>query len=143
MKPATAYTDSSSRSVRMPDRRADSGVVTDGEDVAAPRGVAQDVHHHAIGDQHAHRAQREAGAEELDGLTRQDEDAGPCPTPRTVALPETYRSSAKKMLSVPRVTMNGGIRNRVMSQPLSRPQAVPKANPRSERQAAGHARTRR
>ena len=56
-------------------------------------------------------------------------------TPRTVALPDTYRSSAKKMLRVPRVTMNGGIRKRVMSQPLRRPHPVPNTKPR--RRATG------
>ncbi len=50
-------------------------------------------------------------------------------TPRTVALPETYRSSAKKMLRVPSVTMNGGILKRVIEP------AIEEAAPRAEQEA--------
>ena len=51
------------------------------------------------------------------------------------ALRETYRSSAKKMLSVPRVTMNGGSRRRVMSQPVE----APAGECRRERRRRGRA----
>jgi len=50
--------------------------------------------------------------------------------PSIVVEAETNRVSAKKMLSVPSVTMNGGNRRRVMSRPLRSPAAVPKMKPR-------------
>ena len=45
-------------------------------------------------------------------------------SPRTEAAPEMNRSSAKKMFSVPSVTMKGGRRSRVMRRPLSGPHAT-------------------
>ena len=57
--------------------------------------------------------------------------------PRIVSLWEMYRLSAKKMFSVPSVTMNGGSRSRVTSMPLSRPQAVPTTKPISSASRPG------
>ena len=50
-------------------------------------------------------------------------------SPEMVTLREMYSTRAKKMLRVPRVTMNGGSRSRVMSTPFSRPQASPMTRP--------------
>ena len=57
--------------------------------------------------------------------------------PRIVSLWEYQRLSAKKMFSVPSVTMNGGSRSRVTSAPLSRPQAVPTPKPSSSASRPG------
>ena len=57
--------------------------------------------------------------------------------PRIVSLCEYQRFSAKKMFSVPSVTMNGGSLSRVTSSPLSRPQAVPTTNPSSRASRPG------
>ena len=57
--------------------------------------------------------------------------------PRTVSLCEMYRLSAKKMFSVPSVTMNGGSLTRVTSRPLSIPHASPTVKPRSNASKPG------
>ena len=57
--------------------------------------------------------------------------------PRIVALSEYQRLIAKKMYSVPSVTMNGGSFRRVISAPLSRPQAVPTPKPSSSASGPG------
>src|SRR5215813_9677325 len=48
---------------------------------------------------------------------------------RMVSLPEYQRLSAKKMLQLPSVTMNGGNLSRVTSSPLIDPQTTPTTNP--------------
>ena len=51
--------------------------------------------------------------------------------------PEYSRPSAVKMLSVPRVAMNGGNFNRVIRAPLSHPHRVPTAKPMISARTAG------
>ncbi len=63
--------------------------------------------------------------------------SGSMSDPRMVVDADTYRLSAKKMLSVPSVTMKGGSRSRVMRRPFRRPQAVPKAKPMSRAATPG------
>ena len=56
---------------------------------------------------------------------------------RTVCASDSQRFRAKKMDQVPRVTMNGGKRNRVIRSPFRKPQAVPVARPAASASSTG------
>ena len=113
------------------------GIVAGGVDVAPPRGEAQDVHHHARRRRACRSTRARSRVEDLDGPRPAGAGSGPCPCRARSRPRDVNRLSAKKMLIVPRVTMNGGILSRVMSRPLRRPQAVPKANPRTRASRPG------